>query len=97
MEKKSWTIGIGGSNADGVDVLRVIGTEEQIKEYLFDLIQEEREEVAEGYFDYYESGTEDISELEVRSYGRIYGYNCFSDYHTDYEAIPDDIIEIKEL
>ena len=92
MEKKSWTIGIGGSYADGVEIQRVVGTEEQIKEYLFNLIQEEREE-----FDRYESGTEDISELEVRSYGSIYGYNCFSNYHTDYEATPDDIIEVKEL
>ena len=78
MEKKSWTIGIGGSDADGVEVQRVVGTEEQIKEYLFGLIQEEREEVKNEGYDRYEWGTEDISELEVRAYGCIYGYNCFN-------------------
>lgn len=92
VEKFDWIIGIGGSEADGVDMHRFHGTEYQAKRHIVNLVKEDRRNNA-GCFEY---GTEKIEEVEARTYdGSLYAYGCYSDYHIDYEAARLDKMETK--
>lgn len=84
--KEKWIIGIGGSDMDSVNVEMVEGTEEQVKNYLFNLIIEDRKIETEGCEEYFDFGTESVQELTIRQNGNIYGFNCYQDKHIDYEA-----------
>ena len=92
---KNWIIGIGGSNMDGVAFCRMTGSKEDVKERLFNAVLGERNLADNiGYFDFGTYSAEDVTERED---GCLYAYNCFSDYHTDYEAIPEEnILVLKE-
>ena len=81
-EKQIWIIGIGGSNADDVEVQRVYGTKEQIKQHLLALVQNEKDSWSETW----EYGTETIDGIEERTPEHLYAYACFSDFHTDFSA-----------
>ena len=87
----NWIIGIGGSDLDGVDVLRVYGTKPQVKKYLLELAKDER--CSEDY----DFGTETINEILERDNGSLYAFNCFYDHHTDYEATPENNHEMIVL
>lgn len=83
LNDKNWVIGICCSEADGVDVFRVHGTEAQVKKYLANCVQADRE-VDE---DKYESGTESADQVSVDAdTGELNAYGTYSDYHIDYTA-----------
>ena len=90
-EKKTWIIGIGGTEIDGVILKKFVGTEAGVKTKLMKLIREDRNADRE-IWDY---GTERKSELTMCPDGSIGGYNCFASYHIDYSAKP--IEAIKEV
>lgn len=83
MEKKqNWMIGIGGSIADDVEVYRVCGTKEQVKQHLLKLVAREKE----GWHGKWEYGTEKQEDIEETSHNHFYAYACFSDFHVDFSA-----------
>lgn len=94
--KQIYVIGIANSEYPGVRIQRAFGTENEIKNYLMSLINEDRYNDEE----YFESGTESIDDLKVsldRGIISGYGYYGRGNYHIDYVAIPEENIEIKEL
>ena len=93
MEKKNYIIGIGGTEIDCVVISRVYGTEKQVKEHLLQLVMEDRKEDE----DRFDMGTDTIDEIEVMDSGEMNAYNCFSDYHIDYTACPEDYAEVEIL
>ena len=77
---------------DDVYMCQFQGTEDDVKNYLQYLLQDEKLEY-EDSFDY---GVDDTSQMEIRGKSGIYAYNVFADRHTDYVAIPlDDIMEAR--
>ena len=92
-KKRNYIIGTSGTEFDCVVITRVYGTKKQVKEHLMKLVMEDRRE-AEDCFD---SGTDSIDEIEVMDSGEMNAYNCFSDYHIDYTACPEDYAEIEVL
>lgn len=90
-----WIMGICDTEFDGIEYVYVLGTEEQVKEYMLKLIKEERE--TEEKKDLFDFGTETIEELQTRSDGSIYGYNNFEWGHTDYEATKTNMIKTINL
>lgn len=81
-EKCNWLIGAGGSEMDGVSMERVFGTESQVRQYLFSMVQDNRESNP----DCWEYGTESEDEIQTQYDGSLYAYGCYSDYHVDYAA-----------
>lgn len=82
----AWLIGVSSTNVDGVATHCVIGTKEEVRQYLWKLCLEEREATDPDIFEY---GTSSSSEMSFNSKlikGELYCYNCFADYHTDYSA-----------
>ena len=89
---QTYIIGIGGSEADGVNVHRVRGTKQQVKKHLVDLVNRDRVNDSDAW----EYGSEKIKDVEERQDDSLYAYGCYSDYHIDYQAVPDDgsIVEL---
>ena len=85
-DQRVWIIGVGGSEMDGVAIMRCVGTKEWVKERMFAAVLGERNlcDVANDY----DFGTECVEEIEERADGSLYAFNCFCDHHTDYEAVP---------
>lgn len=96
--QKKWILGIGGSTRDGVFLKKFTGTETELKQYMFQSILKERKfECSEYGDDYFDHGTESINEIcDHDTQGTFYGYNCFSDSHTDYQAWPEELLEEEE-
>ena len=88
-EKKTWIIGIGNSDSDGVVFRKFVGTEAGVKTKLMVLIREDRNADRESW-DY---GTECKSEIATDPDGTMNGYNCFTTYHIDYTAKPFEAIK----
>ena len=93
MEKKVYIIGIGGSNIDRVIIGRVIGTENQVKEYLLQLVKEDKENDEDNY----EHGTETIDDIEIMQLGEMNAYGCYYDCHIDYTACPETLTKRLEV
>lgn len=83
--RKTWFIATGGSACDDVYLEKVVGTEEQVKEYLFGLVCRDKE----GDIENWDFGTETVDEIQKKPNGHLYAFGCFSDYHIDYVAILD--------
>jgi len=79
--KESYIIAIGGSNADGHNLYNYVGTEDEVKRLLLNLVKESRENDKEGYT----HGTETVDEIQSRP-EEFYAYASFYDYHIDYTA-----------
>lgn len=62
---------------------RFIGTKEEVKRKLLDMIQEDREEDKVNW----EYGTETVDDVQDRGCLEFYAYGCYSDYHIDYSAV----------
>lgn len=93
-EKKVWMIGICCSDADGVRLSKVYGTESQVKRHLLKLVKEDRSNDEEDW----DSGTETISEIEVdKTLGTLEAYANYFDYHIDYTAKPEDAVVVTTL
>lgn len=82
MKKQKWIIGTGGSEADDVFLYKATGTRDEIRHLLLHLVMEERKDNE----DIWDSGTEDINEVEDRDDGSLYAYGCYTDFHSDYTA-----------
>lgn len=91
-KKQIYIIGMGGSETDGVNILKVYGTKQQVKKYLVKLVDQDRSNDPDSW----EYGTEKIKDVEEKPYGNLYAYGCYSDYHIDYQAVPDNgnVIEL---
>lgn len=94
-----WIIGIGGSEWDGVDVVRVQGTVSQIRDDLYCRVDNDRL-ADEGEWDF---GTSSASEVAVVSRdddllpAKLYAHGCYLDYHIDYTATRADRVESVDL
>lgn len=89
-EKKSWLIGMGGSDADNVFISRFFGTQNEVKQYLVKKIKEYREDTD----DIWDHGTECATEVTPKG-SALYAYGCFNDHHIDYVAREES--SIKEV
>ncbi len=87
-EENRWIIGTGGSEADAVYLYKATGTKDEIKRLLLHLVMEEKAENDDSW----DSGTESVDEVEERGDGTLYAYGCYSDYHSDYTAQPENDI-----
>lgn len=80
-----WIIGVCNTDADGVQIMRFSGTEDQVKELLVKLVLENQENDTENW----EYGTESVEDVKDESCGlghEFYAYGCYSNYHIDYTA-----------
>ncbi len=83
-KRTNWLVGVCNTEADGVILTRVNGTEKQIKRYLLKLLKSDRIEDLDS-FDY---GTTTEDEIESDNEG-FYAYAVYSTYHIDYNAIKE--------
>ena len=94
-----WIIAIGNTEADGVRMLYAIGSVDQIKRALVELVMEDKSNDEES-FDY---GTEDISNVDETVDSKtnevtvLNAYNVFSDYNIDYTAQRLDSMQMREV
>lgn len=78
-----WIIAIGNTEADGVRMLYTIGSVDQIKRALVELVLEDRDNNKESFV----YGTDDVSDVaetidgELNEVTKLNAYNVFSDYH----------------
>lgn len=84
MKKQDWIIGSCDSGGEGVFTQMVRGTKQEVKRYMMQMILEDRMEEV----DTFDFGTGCASDMEERHGDAVYGLNCFSDHHIDYEARP---------
>lgn len=78
---KDWIIAIANSAVNGVIICRFRGTDDEVKEKLLELLNQDKENDEEA-FDY---GTEDIESIDIT--GKEYNaYAIYSEYHIDYTA-----------
>ena len=89
---KEWIVTFSGTNIAGAVVQRVLGTDEQIQEYLIQMIKEDIEIDKENF----NCGTTEIKDLII-NVGDIYGYTMFSDHRIHYQAVLLDKVERKVL
>jgi hypothetical protein len=80
---RTYIIGIANSEADGVRLYRVKGTETQVKKHLLQLVKDDKANDKDNY-DY---GTDTIKSIEVQSDGSLDAYAVYGDYHIDYTAV----------
>jgi hypothetical protein len=81
-----WIIGKGGTDCDDVDTHLVLGTKEQVKNHLINVIKDDIDVHIE-YNDDFEYGTENVDELEsFNCETKFYGSVTFSNSHVDYTA-----------
>ena len=85
---KTWIVGVGGSETDGVDMTVFTGTKHEAKKHLAKAVRDARDENREE-FDY---GYTSIGDIEERADGSLYACACFSGYHLDFQAYPEDDI-----
>lgn len=97
MDKKWWIIGIGGSDTDDVDMYKFYGTKEEIKKCLLEkVINDQPTDNNENDYNGWQYGTDNINDIVERPNGSLYAYNCYTDNHTDYVALPlNKIIELE--
>lgn len=95
--KTNWIIGVGGTTLDWVNLYRVYGSKDAVKEYLLKILSEDRDDLCASYGDdYYEYGTEFPSEVEEKG-ENLYAYTVYGDTHFDYVAIPESEVDFIEL
>lgn len=88
-----WLLGICNTDRDGVDIIRVQATRQEMKEYLVSCVQEDREE-DDGAFEY---GTDTAEEVEENGDTVLNAYGNYSNYHIDYTARLLSDIELVEI
>ena len=90
--KKEWIITMSGPDDIGVGIQRVTGTDEQIEEYIVQMVREEIEYADDSFY----TATADVDDLDVEYWG-ISGYARFADHTVYYQAIPTERIESISL
>lgn len=79
--RTDWIIAISSSESNGVVISRFLGTEDEAKALLVDLVKKDKENDPDA-FDY---GTEDVSEVDDTRI-ELNAYAVYSTYHVDYTA-----------
>ena len=82
---QDWIIGVCSSGEDGVVLYRFRGTTDEVKEKLYSLVKEDRENDPENW----DFGCESSDDIRDESGGlghEFYGFGSYSDYHIDYTA-----------
>ena len=102
MDKQNWIIGICCTEADGVSIIRVNGTKDQVKQYLVDMAvndmlneYESIEDAIEEYGCWCTTKPEDVEETDGGK--ELNAYGTYSDYHIDYTARLEDAVKIEKL
>lgn len=84
-EQTEWIIGICSSEADGVSIGKFTGTNAQIREKLFQLVQEDRENDKDNWT----HGTTEkdmVQDVGIQGIREFYAYGSYHNYHIDYTA-----------
>lgn len=96
MKKQDYIVAICNTEADGVVIERVNGTEEEVKAYLLSLVMEDRKEDEAAWEDDF-TNTIDIADIDKTNAGELNAYNTFAHYHIDYTARPVSTMTVKNL
>ncbi len=80
--RKDWIIAVSNSKADGVVINRFYGTEQEVKELLIRMVQEDRENDEESF----ECSTEEPEDVEDCGSGTLNASATYTHYHIDYTA-----------
>ncbi len=85
--KQDYIVAIYNTDADGVSIEMVNGTEEEVKAYLFSLVMEDRKEDEAAWEDDF-MNTMSVDEIQTNPVGELCAFNSFAHYHIDYAARP---------
>ena len=94
--REPWIISIVNSEAENAVIQKVYGNIQEVKAYLTSLAAEDREN-SEEKLDYSSDVQEEKYTNKSGQYVELCTYNCYSDYHIDYQAIPEKALEAKDL
>lgn len=77
-----WIVSVGGSDMDAAysDIVR--GTQSDVCNYLYDLVEQDK--IATD--DYWTYGTESPEDVDINPDGTLYAYGCYENSHIDYSA-----------
>lgn len=96
-EIKTYIIGVGGSDCDGIDFEIITGTKEDVIDRIWEIMEEfrlEDEEDPDIRCEKNEIGVYD----KLHGCDRLYGYVCYYDHHVDIEAKAlDEILENQDF
>ena len=84
-----YIVNISGSDFDTICVFRFDGTEEQVRRYLHDLVQSDRAVDPDGW----DCGTENPDDV-YKEGDNFYAYATYADYHINYQAVPEEAIQL---
>lgn len=87
-----YIVNIGCSDSDTIGVFRFDGTEEQVKHYLYDLVQTDKAVDPDGW----DCGTEKPDDV-YKEGDCFYAYATYVDYHINYQAIPEESVPLAGL
>ena len=87
--EKTWIICVGGSDVDGIDVVKFTGTRSAVIDRIWSIMETMKTED-----DYEDDEDMQCPKDSIDEGDRIYGYVVFHDHHVDIEAY--EIDEIKE-
>ena len=84
-----WIIARHNNNLDGTMLFQMDGSTEAVKEYLVEMVKQDRENDKDSTWI---GGTESTEEVKEKSFKTLYAYGSYYDYHIDYTAKPIDLI-----
>lgn len=93
-QKNKWIVAISNTYNCNITLLYLTATVEEVKQYLMNRIEQEKEDSFEMCTDCTES-IEDIKQYidtETKQTIELYAYLCFSTYRINYSAQPLDLI-----
>lgn len=82
--ENEWIIAVGGTEVDGVDMVRFTGTKAEAKKAVLRMV---RKDIINDR-EIYDFGTGSVDDIEERGDGSLYAYSVFCSYHLDYVAVP---------
>lgn len=94
--REPWIISIVNTEAENAVIQKVYGNIQEVKAYLTGLAAEDREN-SEEEPDYGSDVQEEKYTSKSGQYVELCTYNCYSDYHIDYQAVPERALEVKDL
>lgn len=93
MSKYDWIIGIANTEADGVRLIHLKGTVEQVKKNPYGTYWQDRCDDEEKFV----NGTSDISDIEEITPFDEKEVTEFNAYHIDYTAARFDVMQYHEM
>ena len=91
----NWIVGICNTAGDGIALRRVCGTKDQVKEYLAELVNDDKDTIRTEDPDAYDTEEDDEEEMfcaddvEEDYWGCLQASATYSTYHIDYTAAPE--------